>query len=185
MSALQKWRNIAENKCSLETPGLCPGILVAAKLLRSQVSSEEEALAMIMSSECKAAKKLLEKPWDYALGVAAGVAVRNEMRGKGCGETGEPEIPKDIPGETRRHVKEAISAIKKAGLRVLKTVPDGEIVHIVLSAGCGNATISCGPLGCSVTDAEGVEARIENGRIVARCGRSPPYLGKSYVDYLA
>ena len=183
MAASKRWAAWVEERCHLQlAPELCPGLLVFAKLVRAETL---EAYELLLLCNCPQARMLAEKPWDYSLGVRAGVACRNKQRGRECGEDAERhEALEKAPPNTRANAEKMLEAIRNAGYRVQDIVWDAEIVHIVVHAGCGVFTVSCGPVGCEVTDTQGVEVSLAGGTVTARCIRAPPYLSEEYTNYL-
>ena len=131
---------------------------------------------------CPQAKQLRESPDSYIIGVITGVACRNSFRNRGCEADVLPHSLEKLPPETRRNTEETVRAISKAGYRVTKIVWDAELAHIVVHAGCGMFTVSCGPTRCTVTDTQGVEVELGD-KVYARCKRTPPYLDAEYTKY--
>lgn len=186
VSAGTLWERSLEHRCDpVHAPWLCPGLLVFAKLMRTTI---DEAVSLLMSCECEQARLLALKPHDYAAGVVAGVLCRRKRRGGDCSGQADIDYEKIPVPETRANVARLLEAAREAGART-EAVYDEELVHVTVHVGCGAFTVTCGPLGCEVTDKSGVDAELVKTpdgryRLRYRCARAPPYLGSEYLEYL-
>ena len=184
MIAREFWKEVVTGKCSIRlTPFLCPGFLVFAKIMNAKTIDDASRYIMLCY-ECRQVQELAENPADYKVGIEAGVACKHYLKTETCKEISNVDIKRDgVPVETLKNADRVIELVTKAGYRVRDVVWDAEILHVVVSAGCGEFTVSCGPVGCQVTDATGVDVELSDAGVVARCSRKPPYLDDEYFNF--
>ena len=187
MSGAKEYWAAAIDGCKRDL-ALCPGVLVASLILRAE--SPADAIETLRRCPCPEARRLEAEPHSYRAGVEAGIACRHVARRGGCGAPAirSLSLPEGVPApprETMEHAAQALRAADRAGYRVADIQWDGELVHIIVHAGCGVARITCSPVTCAVTGGEGVEAELSSDmeKLVVRCARAPPYLNVDHIHY--
>lgn len=165
----------------------CPAIFIVKKIFEKKTNHNNcDCLAVIKDNV-----NLLRR---YDVGVVLAISclkencdiLRNYLNYLNSADTttGVTYILKHISNnnmssEIISRAREAIAKYTGMGFRLVKLIPDLDLLHLVFDAGCGRFTVTCSPVECLVSETEGV--KVDND--IVKCTKTPPYLVGVYWEF--